>query len=68
MKKQFVRSIVLMASRLSTSGRLLKESELEKLDVDQLRLLNTVLRDADQEIERERRTYKMFPGGPRIRM
>lgn len=68
MKKQFIRSITLMASRLSTSGRLLKESELEKLDVDQLRLLNTVLRDADQEIERERRTYKIFPGGPRIRM
>lgn len=68
MKHQLIRSIHLMASRLSTSGRMIAEKELEKLDVNTLRLLNTVLRDADQEIERERRTYKMFPGGPRIRM
>jgi hypothetical protein len=42
--------------------------ELEKLPVDALMDLNRFLRDCEDEVERERRTFRPFPGGPRIRM
>lgn len=62
------RAIVVEASRLSTSGRMLKETELAKLPLEQQRILLNVLRDAQHEIDREKRTFRPFPGGPRIRM
>lgn len=62
------RAIVVEAARLSTAGRLLKEAELAKLSPEQQRLLHTVLRDAQDAIDREKRTVRLWPHGPRIRM
>lgn len=42
--------------------------ELEDLPVDALLDYLRFLRDFEGEIERERRTFKPFPGGPRVRM
>ena len=63
-----IRAIISEASRLSTCGRMLKEQELAKLPLEQQRVLLNVLRDARHEIDSERRTFRPFPGGPRIRM
>ena len=62
-----VRNIMVLASRLSPSGRALKEDELRKLSPEALRALWLTFRDAEAEISRERRSFRPFPGGPRIR-
>lgn len=41
--------------------------ELEGLPVPALMDLLRFLRDCEGEVERERRTFRPFPGGPRIR-
>lgn len=62
------RAIVVAAARLSTSGRMLQEKELAKLSPEQQRILLNVLRDAEMAIDREKRTFRPWPGGPRVRM
>lgn len=42
--------------------------ELDNMPVDALMDLLRFLGDFGDELERERRTFKPFPGGPRIRM
>jgi len=42
--------------------------EVEKMPVDALMDLLRFLGDFGDELEREKRTFKPFPGGPRFRM
>lgn len=62
-----IRNIVTLAGRFSPAARL-NESELRKLDLPTLQSLWQVLRDAEEAIQREKRTYRPFPGGPKIRL
>ncbi len=62
-----IREIRSIASRLSPMGRQLRETELEKLCKESLRALLLTLRDAETAIQAERRTFRPFPGGPKIR-
>jgi len=52
------------------TGRRYQElyDEIEKMPVPALMDLNRFLQDVEGEIERERRTFRPFPGGPKIRM
>lgn len=68
MKGQLIRAISILAARLSTAGRMIREDELAKMDVLSLRALLTTLRDAELTIDREKRTIRPWPNGPRIRM
>lgn len=68
MKGQLIRAIHIEASRLSTAGRMIREDQLEKMDELSLRALLSTLRDAQSAIDREKRVFRPFPGGPRIRM
>jgi hypothetical protein len=43
-------------------------AEMESLPVDALLDLQRFLRDSEEEVQRERRTFRPFPGGPGIRM
>lgn len=51
------------------TGRRYQEfwKELPALPVPALMDLLRFLRDCEDEVERERRTFRPFPGGPRIR-
>jgi hypothetical protein len=43
-------------------------NEIEKMPLAAQRDFNRFLQDVEGEIERERRTFRPFPGGPKIRM
>jgi hypothetical protein len=63
-----VRHIIATMGRFT--GRRYQElyDEIEKMPVPALMDLNRFLQDVEGEIERERRTFRPFPGGPKIRM
>ena len=44
------------------------EKELEKMSVHALQDLHRLLRDAQDKLRTAERTFRPFPGGPRIRM
>lgn len=44
------------------------EDELEKMSPEALRELHMLLRDVELTLDQERRTFRPFPGGPKIRM
>jgi hypothetical protein len=54
----------------SVSGRNYQHlfNELEKMDVEALRDLHRLMQDVQQEIQNEKRSFRMFPGGPKFRM
>lgn len=68
MDQHLVRHIIATMSRFT--GRRYQDlwKELETMPVAALRDLNRFLQDSEGEIERERRTFRPFPGGPKIRM
>jgi hypothetical protein len=56
----------ILCRRRGQHGRLI--AELEQLPVEALYDLLQVLRDFEQEAEQAKRTYRPFPGGPKIRL
>ena len=66
MKRDLVMGIKrILAGRRGRNFNL--ENGLEDLSVEALRDLLNVLRDFDQELSSEKRSFRPFPGGPRIR-
>lgn len=67
MDQHLVRHIIATMGRFT--GRRYQElyAEIEKMPVAALQDLNRFLRDVEGEIDRERRTFRPFPGGPKIR-
>ena len=41
---------------------------LEEMDVSVLRDLHRLMQDAQQEVSSAKRTVRMYPGGPKMRM
>lgn len=62
-----IREIQSISMRLSPMGRQLREDTLKTLCKETLRALLMVLRDAESALLVERRTFRPFPGGPKIR-
>lgn len=61
------RAILPILYRLTGKRYFKLEECMEQLGVEGMRDLYRLLRDVEQVLEHERRTFRPFPGGPRIR-
>lgn len=67
--RQIIQAIRCLAARQPGQYQaLFKALEAGAIPVDGLMDLQRLLRNFDDEVSREKRTFKPFPGGPRIRM
>ena len=67
MKNQLQRALKAQIARRRGQNRHLLKA-IDEMPVQALQELGWLMRDMEQEIQNEKRTFRPFPGGPKIRL